>query len=282
MGKMRLGTIIHNCDNKDGLLEKKFKDVSSMGFKTCQFSSWDMSLRTKEQIALIKELSDKYQIEITAIIGGWSGPGAWNFYGGPLTLGIVPTAYRNIRMNELLGAIDLAYALGVPDVNTHLGFIPENPNDPTYMEVVFAVKHIARYAKEKGIRFAFETGQETPITMLRLIQDVEFDNIGVNLDPANLVMYGKANPLDALDILGKHVLGVHGKDGKYPTDPRFLGPEVAIGEGVVNFPKFIEKLHNLGYRGAITIEREINNLEQQEADIKKAQTFLQNIIDSLE
>ncbi|WMJ23508.1 sugar phosphate isomerase/epimerase family protein [Paludicola sp. MB14-C6] len=282
MTKMRLGVIIHNCKNgKEGLLEKKFKDAHEMGFETCQFSSWDMSLRTQDQVDIIKKLSKKYHVEITAIIGGWTGPSAWNFYEGQLTLGIVPSAYRHIRMNELLGAIDFASALGVSDVNTHLGFIPENPNEQNYKEVVAAVKHIANYAKNKNINFVFETGQETPITLLRLIQDVGFDNIGINLDPANLVMYGKANPCDALDIIGNYVKGVHGKDGKYPTDPYALGNEAPIGDGVVNFPLFIEKLHKCGYQGAITIEREIQEGEQQIADIKKAQSMLQEIINRL-
>lgn len=275
---MRLGIVINNC--ADGL-EKKFKDAHDMGFTTCQFSSWDMSLRTTEYVEKIKQLCKRYNIEITAVIGGWSGPSAWNFYDGPLTLGLVPSAYRHIRINELINAVDFANDLGVKDVNTHIGFIPENPNDPVYNELIMAVKHIATYAKGKDINFVFETGQETPITLLRAIYDIGMDNIGINLDPANLVMYGKANPCDAVEIIGKYIKGVHGKDGKYPTNPKELGSETAIGEGVVNFPEFIKKLKAVGYNGAITIEREIEEGEQQHADIKKAQEVLQSIIDTL-
>ncbi len=117
--------------------------------------------------------------------------------------------------------------------------------------------------------------------MLRAICDIGTDNLGVNLDPANLVMYGKANPCDALDTIGKYVKGVHGKDGEYPTNPHELGREVPIGDGAVDFPRFITKLHKLGYRGAITIEREIQEGEQQRSDILNAKKIIQTIIDNL-
>ncbi len=124
MDKIKLGIIIYNCENGiEKKLEQKFKDAAEMGFKTCQFSSWDMSLRTQNHIDIIKELSAKYDVEITAIVGGWSGPSAWNFYDGPLTLGLVPSEYRHIRMNELLSAVDFAAALNVRDVNTHVGMM---------------------------------------------------------------------------------------------------------------------------------------------------------------
>ena len=125
------------------------------------------------------------------------------------------------------------------------------------------------------------TGQETPVTLLRVMQDIGFDNVGINLDPANLIMYGKANPVDSLDVFGKYVRGVHGKDGLYPTDGRELGDEVALGEGKVNFPVFLKKLHELGYDGDITIEREITG-EQQKKDIQMAKKMLDEIISGLE
>lgn len=100
------------------------------------------------------------------------------------------------------------------------------------------------------------------------------DNLGVNLDPANLLMYGKANPIDALDILGPYVRGVHAKDGEYPTDPGKLGVEKPLGEGRVNFPVLIPKLKSFGFSGALTIEREISGA-QQIVDIKHAIKILE-------
>jgi sugar phosphate isomerase/epimerase len=122
-----------------------------------------------------------------------------------------------------------------------------------------------------------ETGQETPITLLRAINDVGLDNMAVNMDMANLILYGKGEPVGALDVLGKHVRGVHAKDGLYPTDPYGLGQEVAIGKGQVRFPEAIAKLRQLSYSGPITIEREISG-PGQEKDIRDSSRYLSVLI----
>ncbi|MFI3326231.1 MAG: sugar phosphate isomerase/epimerase family protein [Clostridia bacterium] len=271
---MKIGIII---SLEPEILEKNFAKAKELEVESCQLSCWKPELLTKENAELLKALSLKYGIEISAVIGGWSGPKAWNFESGPMTLGIVPAAYRHIRTNELLKAIDFASELSVSDINTHIGFIPENSSDTLYKEVVACVKYICTYAKTKNINFCMETGQETPIALLRLIEDTQADNIGVNLDPANLLMYGKANPIDALDILGKYIKGVHGKDGEYPTSSKSLGNETPMGEGRVNFPLFIAKLKELGYDGSITIEREISG-EKRETDIITARDILKSLI----
>jgi sugar phosphate isomerase/epimerase len=103
------------------------------------------------------------------------------------------------------------------------------------------------------------------------------DNLGINLDTANLLLYGKANPLDALDVFGPWVRNLHAKDGFYPTNSRKLGREVAIGEGKVDFPRIIAALHGLGFSGQIVIEREIKG-EQQAKDITKAVAYLRRLV----
>lgn len=123
----------------------------------------------------------------------------------------------------------------------------------------------------------YETGQESPTTLLRTIQDVGVDNQFVNLDTANLILYGNGNPVDALDVVGKLVRGVHAKDGLFPTDPKELGKEVPIGQGKVDFPKVIQRLKELSYTGAITIEREISGPKQVE-DIKRSKAYLEKLI----
>ena len=116
--------------------------------------------------------------------------------------------------------------------------------------------------------------------MLRMFEQIGMDNLGVNLDPANLIMYGKSNPVDALDVFGKYVRGVHAKDGRYPTNGHNLGPEVPLGQGKVNFPALIRRLHELGYDGSFTIEREIAG-DQQIRDILAAKQLLEDIIATL-
>ena len=147
--------------------------------------------------------------------------------------------------------------------------------------MLVACKTIVAKCKENGQNFLFETGQETPVTLKRAIQDIEKalgkGNVGINLDPANLLMYGKANPVDALEVFGEYVMGVHGKDGKYPTDGHHLGDEVPLGQGKVNYPAFIAKLKEVGYEGDITIEREIDG-DEQKKDIRMAKDLLDKLI----
>jgi sugar phosphate isomerase/epimerase len=162
-------------------------------------------------------------------------------------------------------------------VQTHCGFISENPNDTVYKEIVATMREVAGYCKRNGQNFRYETGQETPITLVRAIQDVGLDNQGVNFDLANLILYGKANPVDAIELLGPYVEGIHAKDGLWPTNPRELGQEVPIGKGKVDFPRIIRRLKELNYRGAVTIEREISGPQQVE-DVREAKVYLEKLI----
>ncbi len=255
---MRIGTVINMGEG----LEKNFERVTSIGIHSCQLGCWDMELYTDNMLQRVKNALQKYSIEISAFIVGWSSPMVWDFYSGPSTLGIVPVAYRHIRCLEIKKGADFAKALGVTDILTHFGFLPENPDTTEYREVLVALKDIAQYAKNNGQFVLFETGQETPITIKRIIDDIGTGNMAVNLDPANLLMYGKGNPLDAIEIIGEYIRGVHGKDGVCPVDGRYLGSETRIGEGMVNYPLFINKLKEIGFDGEITIEREISGDEQ--------------------
>ncbi len=148
---------------------------------------------------------------------------------------------------------------------------------PCIQETVAAIREVATYCKRNGQNFRYETGQETPITLVRAMGDVGVDNQGVNFDLANLILYGKANPVDAIELLGPYVQGIHAKDGMWPTNPKQLGEEVAIGKGKVDFPRIIERLKQLNYRGAVTIEREISGPQQLE-DVRAAKMYLEKLI----
>ena len=268
--KIRLGVITGLGKGPDEELGK----VREIGLPTCQVSLWDPASYTDENVRALREASAKHDVEVTSIWTGYPGPAAWNFTEGPSTIGFVPPEYREMRVDALRKGAEFAAKCGVASITTHAGFIPENPADPLYAGTVEALAAVARRCKEVGIWFCFETGQETPITLLRVFRDIGTDNLGVNLDPANLLMYGKANPVDALDILGPYVKGVHAKDGEYPTEPGKLGVEKPLGEGRVNFPVLIPKLKSFGFTGALTIEREISG-PQQVTDIKRAMAILE-------
>jgi sugar phosphate isomerase/epimerase len=250
--------------------------VHDLGFPTCQIAVEDFSPALLDSL---RNAVEKTSVEITALNSLGPGPHVWDFYQGPVTIGLVPARYRRQRIDHFKRASDFAQKAGIPAFHTHNGFIPENPNDPVYAETVAAIREVARHCKGNGQMVLYETGQESPTTMLRCIGDVGLDNQFVNLDTANLILYGTGNPVDALEVVGTLVRGVHAKDGLFPTDPKRLGKEVPIGEGKVDFPKVIQRLKELGYKGAITIEREISGPRQIE-DIKKSKAYLEKIIRS--
>lgn len=265
-------------------LEEKFARLKENGFDSCQLHSWHPEYWTDENAKIVKGLLEKYGITPTSFWNGWEGPnrGVWNFYDGPLTLGLVPPTYRYVRMKNLCDGSDFALKLGIKDVATHMGFIPEDPNDPNFNGLCVAIREVAKHLKENGQYLLFETGQETPVTMLRCIEQVDMDNLGINFDTANLICYGKGNPVDALYIFGKYVRNIHAKDIDYPPNGHDLGAEKKIGEGRVDFKGIFRKLMDLGYDGYVTIEREIPEGEEQQRDILEAREYLQNLLNELE
>jgi sugar phosphate isomerase/epimerase len=268
MEPLPIGVIV----SLESVLTRGMGELRELGLAVCQLSCWDPALYTVENAARVMSALEE-EITISSLWAGWPPPAAWNFIDGPLTLGLVPREYRAVRIEALKRGADFAKMLGLSDVTTHVGFIPENPATTEYREVVIAVREVAQYCRRLGLYFDFETGQETPITLLRIIEDVGLDNLGINLDPANLLLYGKANPVDAMWIYKERVRGVHVKDGLYPTNPRELGQETPLGEGLVNFPSLLQTLAHYGYRGPLIIEREISG-PQQKVDILKARDLL--------
>lgn len=267
---LRLGLIVGIAKDPDAALAK----VHDLGLPTCQayFEDFQQGLPDK-----LTRAAEKYAIEITSIVVGGPGKEVWDFYGGPVTIGLVPKDTRAARVAHIKQASDFAKQCGVRAVQTHAGFIPENPNDPIYTETVGALIDVVGYCRKNGQNFRYETGQETPITLVRAMKDVGLDNQGVNFDLANLILYGKANPVDAIEILAPYVQGIHAKDGMWPTNPKQLGEEVPIGKGRVDFPKIIARLKELQYPGAVTIEREISGPQQME-DVRSAKEYLQSLI----
>lgn len=272
---MKIGVCV-SFDEMEGM-SKKLESLREQGFDNCQLISWTPSVWTDENSVELNRLLAEYGVTISAFWCGWEGPRVWDFYEGQTTLGLVPPVYREMRVQNLCDGADFAKKLGVENVVTHMGFIPENPNDPEYLPFCDAVRVVAKHLKENGQNLLFETGQETPVTMMRCFETVGTDNLFVNLDTANVILYGRANPVDALDVFGKYVRNLHAKDGLYPVNGHELGAETKIGEGKVDFRKVFEKLHELGYDGYVTIEREIGG-EQQNIDILDAKKYLGDLI----
>lgn len=277
---MRIGVLISSNRKVD--IRKQFSNLQKNGFTSCQLLLWPhYDDLTDERAVEIRNAAAEFGVEITHFWCGWPGYHKWDNYSGYINLGIVPPSTRALRVATLIRGSDFAKILGVKNMITHAGFIPESPLDPNYLPVIEVLVTIVKKCRENGQCFLFETGQETPITLRRAIADVEVfagkGNVGVNLDPANLLCYGKGNPVDALEVLGDYIMGIHAKDALVCTD--FRGStdfEVPIGQGKVNFPVFLPKLKALGYDGEITIEREITG-EQQLKDILAGRKIIEEI-----
>ena len=275
---MKIGTMLYFNSLEE--MEKSFIKLRAFGFASCQLCSWEPEKWTDENADGIRALAEKHGIEISSFWCGWEGPKVWDFYEGQRTLGLVPPQYREMRVKNLCDGADFAHRIGLTDVATHMGFIPECPFDPNFEPLCDAIRTVAQHLKTNGQYLLFETGQETPVTMLRCFEQVGMDNLGVNLDTANLILYGKANPVDALDVFGKYVRNLHAKDGFYPVNGHDLGEEVRLGDGKVDFPALFRRLKELGYDSYVTIEREISG-EQQDEDIRHAKVYLETVINKV-
>ena len=233
-GLPRLGLVVKVA--KDGASEDTIRHVHELGIPTCQIYFDDLSM---SQIAPLLAATKKYGVQVSALSEHKPDPRIFNFYQGPATIGIVPPKYRRERIDALKFAADFAKVCGIPSIHTHLGFIPEDPNDPLYEVAITATREVAQHCKEQGVMLLCETGEETPITMLRMIQDVGTGNVFVNLDTANLILYGKGNPVDAMDVFGHLVRGTHMKDGLFPRIHASLAKKFRSAAGrSISLPSF--------------------------------------------
>ncbi|HEX7361803.1 MAG TPA: sugar phosphate isomerase/epimerase [Bryobacteraceae bacterium] len=193
------------------------------------------------------------------------------------TVGLVPESTRNERIARTKAVADFAADLAIDSVACHIGFVPHDRTSAVYSGVRDVAREICDYCGERGESFALETGQEPAKVLLQFIEDVDRPNLKINFDPANMILYGTGDPIEALDVLAAHVISVHCKDGDWPPrdQPEALGTERPLGDGSVDIPKFIAKLKEVGYKGVLTIEREGEpDPRRREEDIRRAITLL--------
>jgi len=271
-GKIMFIGVVMSGANPLASLEK----VTSFGMSTCQMSIPPGEWWSKERIELIRKSAEEKEIKITSLICGFGGESYRDIPTIKRTVGLLNPATREKRVKEILSFSDFARNLRVKVLQAHVGFIPQERNDPDYQGLVKALQRIADYCKKNNQTFTLETGQEEAQTLAIFIEDVNRPNLGVNFDPANMLLYNAGSPIEALDILGKYVIGVHCKDGKRPTKKGELGKEYPLGEGDVDIKRFIDKLKEIGYTGPLTIEREIAG-EKQIKDILKAKELLEKL-----
>jgi sugar phosphate isomerase/epimerase len=207
---------------------------------------------------------------ITTVFAAYEGESYADIPTVQKTVGFIPAATRAAREARTRQVIDLAAELGVPSFACHIGFVPEQRSDPDYPAVRDIVRRICEYTEQRRMTLALETGQETAHALKSFIEDVGRENLRINFDPANLILYGTENPIEALGVLAPWIISVHVKDGNWPSRdmPGSLGTEMPLGQGCVGIDRFVAKLKEIGYKGPLTIEREVA-LEQEMDDRHK-------------
>jgi sugar phosphate isomerase/epimerase len=219
---------------------------------------------------------DAAEFTVVTVIAAYNGESYTDIPTVQRTVGFIPHATREEREERTRAISDFAAGIGVGGIACHIGFVPEDTTHPDYIAVCEMVRRIADHAAAHGQTFALETGQEPAHVLQRFLKDVDRPNVGINFDPANMILYGTGDPIEALKILGAEVLSVHAKDGDWPPPdrPGALGNERPLGHGSVGIPRFVNTLKEVGFRGPLNIEREAENQEERIADIRKAVRLL--------
>ncbi len=226
-----------------------------------------------------KQMLAKEDFTIVTCFAAYTGESYADIPTVQATVGFIPPETREEREARTTVLSDFAAALGVKSIACHVGFVPEDESHPDYIAVRAMVRRICDHAAKHGQTFALETGQEPAKTLLHFLNDVDRPNLGINFDPANMILYGTGDPIEALGVLAHKVISVHGKDGDWPPkdDKNALGTERPLGQGSVGMDRFVAKLKEVGYKGTIHVEREIEDLEQRYADMAMGVKLLEGL-----
>jgi sugar phosphate isomerase/epimerase len=263
----------------DAGLGVKLEVAHELGVPTIQLHAPQQGTRTPARAKQFLERLGELGLSITAVFGGFDGESYADIPTVTRTVGLVPSATRAARTKEMLEIADFARLLGVDVVALHLGFVPHDTSDPLYRDVLAVTRNLCDHCASQRQALHLETGQEPADSLVRFIGDVERDNLFINFDPANMILYGSGEPIEALEKVGRWVKSIHCKDGRWAKHPgQEWGTEVALGEGDVGMERYLRTLDKLGYRGPLTIEREIpQEPERQKAEIGRALALLREL-----
>ena len=263
----------------DAGLGVKLEVAHELGVPTIQLHAPHKSTRTRDEATRFLARLAELDLTITAVFGGFEGESYADIPTVTRSVGLVPPATRAERTREMKEIADFARLLNVDVVALHLGFVPHDAADPLYREVITVTRDICDHCRNQGQALHLETGQEPADTLLRFIGDVQRENLFVNFDPANMILYGSGEPIEALRRVGRYVHSVHCKDATWAASPgKEWGAEVPLGAGAVGMESYLSTLDEIGYRGPLTIERELpQDPARQKAEIGQALTLLREL-----
>ena len=246
--------------------------ISELQVPTIQLHAPHPEKRNPESAKNLGAQLREMGVRCTAVFGGFEGESYADIPTVVKTVGLVPEETRQSRLEEMFQISDFARELDCDTVALHLGFIPHDPNAEGYSPIVDVTRKLCDHCADNNQFLHLETGQETAEGLLEFIQQVGRENLKINFDPANMILYGTGEPIEALRKVGSHVRSVHCKDGTWSDKPgETWGAEVPLGQGSVGMQKYLETLKEIGYEGPLTIEREIpQDAERQKAEIGQA------------
>ena len=250
--------------------------AGEMGLPTIQLHTPPIGQRDQASADKVLSTLKPYGISITAVFGGFKGESYASIPTVVETVGLMPEATRQQRLEEMFEISNFAKMLNCDVIALHLGFVPHDTNDAAYQDIIAVTQQLCEYAANNGQAVHLETGQETADALVAFIADTECDNLFVNFDPANMILYGAGEPIEAVKKIGSLIKSVHCKDAKWAANPgQEWGEETKLGEGDVGMKTFLQTLRKIGYTGPLTIEREIPQTpEKQLAEIGHAVNLL--------
>jgi sugar phosphate isomerase/epimerase len=254
-----------------------------LGIPTIQIHAPHRENRNRQTATLTLDRLRPYGIEITPVFGGFEGESYADIPTVARTVGLVPAETRSSRLTEMKQISDFASELHCAVIALHLGFVPHDVNSTQYADVVEVTQDLCDHAKRNGQCLHLETGQETADALVQFIKDTGRSNLHVNFDPANMILYGTGEPIEALRKLGERVHSVHLKDATWGDQPGVhWGQEVALGDGDVDIEAYLKTLKEIGYLGPLTIEREIPHEPiRQKSEIGRAVELINSLKDKL-
>ncbi len=255
--------------------------VSELKIPTIHLHSPHQGARDEQRAKEFLAQCEQAGTTVTCVFCGSEGESYADIETTARTVGLVPEEFRAARAADARVTAQFARYLGCDTLGMHIGFVPQDRESETYLDLVKVTQSLLDDLAENGQKLHLETGQETADHLLEFISDVGRDNLFINFDPANMILYGTGDPIEALKKVGKYVKSVHCKDATWAEESvrgKEWGCEVPLGEGDVNMRLYLETLKEIGYDGPLTIEREIpEDREKQKADISKAITLLEQL-----
>ena len=258
----------------------RVSEIRSLGVRSGQLGiAGNMALTASAAAALKAEL-EREQFTLVTVFAAYDGEDYADIPTVQRTVGFIPAGTRAAREQRTYAVSDFAARLGVGSIACHVGFVPEDHSDPDYVAVRDLVRRVCDHAAGHGQTFALETGQEPAPVLLAFLRDVDRPNLRINFDPANLILYGSGDPIEALPLLAPLVISVHAKDGDWPPKdvPGALGSERPLGQGSVGMARFVQALRDVGYQGTLNVERETHDQAARLRDIAAGVQLLKTLV----